>query len=91
MAPLTPDEKDQISAKIIKLLAGTRYACSVLTELTSGTTNLTFRGTLAQSIPSSPSQTTDKSSVVSSVVIKYSADFASCNTEFPLDISRCVS
>lgn len=92
MAPLDQWEINEIVVKILQELSATPYSCSSLTQLTSGTTNFVFRGTLT-----SPVSLCDdikegiEAPISSTVIIKYSTGFAAVNKDFPIDASRCVN
>jgi len=78
-------EEDAISTSILQELSETPYACSSLTQLTGGTANFVYRGTLDQ-----PSADDRGSTAVKTVIIKHSTDFVAINKDFPLDVTRCV-
>ncbi|KAI0123196.1 kinase-like domain-containing protein [Xylariales sp. AK1849] len=93
MAPLEQSEKDELRAQILHKLSGTLYACSSLTQLTNGTTNFVFRGTLIQPLP--PHLQDDltggtATSTIRTVIVKHATAFAALNKDFPIDLSRCV-
>ena len=84
MAPLEQVEEDNISVSVLQELLKTPYACSSLTQLTGGTANFVYRGTLTRPLPA------QNGSTAKSVIIKHSADFVAVNRDFPLDVTRCV-
>ncbi|KUJ07914.1 kinase-like protein [Mollisia scopiformis] len=71
---LNHEEKDEISTNILHDLSQTAYACSSLIPISGGTANFVFRGIHRDG----------------TIIIKHSTNFASCNRDFPLDISRCI-
>lgn len=75
-------EEDAISASILQELSGTQYACPSITQLTGGSANFVYRGTLSQPLGAPSSAKT--------VIIKHSTDFVAINKDFPLDVTRCV-
>lgn len=92
MAPLEQAEKDTIIDQILLQLSVTTYACSSLTQLTNGTTNFVFRGTLANPVHPSLEVVGEgtETKTIQSVIVKYSASFAALNKDLPIDVSRCV-
>lgn len=86
MAPLTQEETEELSARILQELQGTPYACSSLIRLTKGTTNFVFRGYLITPLHDETSTIT-----TNSVIIKHAAEFVAVNKDFLLDVSRSVS
>lgn len=91
MTPLDPSEKDELTAQILLQLSKSPYACSSLTQLTNGTTNFVFRGTLIQ--PLCPRDSPEDGKVTSNtqtVIIKHSTSFCAVNKDLPIDVSRCV-
>lgn len=92
MAPLDQLEMNEIVVKILQDLSATPYSCSSLTQLTSGTTNFVFRGTLTSpvSLHGDTKEGID-APISSTVIIKYSTGFAAVNKDFPIDASRCVN
>ena len=85
MPPLDQAEEDALSTRVLQELSETPYACSSLTQLTGGTANFVYRGTLAQPLP------TLNGSTAKSIIVKHSTDFAATNRDFPLDVTRCVT
>jgi hypothetical protein len=85
MALLTDAEKHQLFRRISREIEATPYACSTLSQLTSGTTNFVFRGILTH-----PLQHENSALPIKSVIVKHSTSFAGCNKDFPVDISRFV-
>ncbi|KAM7218337.1 Protein kinase-like domain containing protein [Rhypophila decipiens] len=81
-------EEDAIAAGIIQELSKTRYACSSVTQLTGGTVNFVYRGTLTQ--PLSWPDADDGGPTKTTVIIKHSTDFVAINKDFPLDVTRCT-
>ncbi|KAH9993652.1 kinase-like domain-containing protein [Xylariaceae sp. FL0662B] len=91
MAPLEQSEKDELTARILQQLSKTPYACSSLAQLTNGTTNFVFRGTLTKpfSYTLQPQNDFDQSTATArTVIVKYSTDFAALNKDIPIDSSR---
>ena len=88
MAPLDQPENDELSSRVSQHLSHTRYACSSLTRLSSGTTNFVFRGILAQ--PLLRYQDGMTASAAHTIIVKHSTDYVAVNRDFPLDVSRCV-
>jgi hypothetical protein len=91
MAPLEQSEKDELTARILQQLSKTPYACSSLTQLTNGTTNFVFRGTLTQ--PLRLQNRVEEGTglmITKTVVLKHYTAFAALNKDLPIDISRCV-
>ncbi|KAK7757531.1 hypothetical protein SLS62_000546 [Diatrype stigma] len=86
MAPLEQSEKDEIAANILQQLASTPFACSSLLQLTNGTTNFVFRGTLIRPVPSP-----EGSGAVETVIVKHSSEFAAVNKDLPIHVSRCIA
>jgi hypothetical protein len=91
MAPLEQSEKDHLIARILQQLSKSPYACSSLTQLTNGTTNFVFRGTLSQPLRfrDGIGKRTD-TATTDTVIIKHSADFCAVNKDLPINVSRCV-
>ncbi|KAJ2991565.1 hypothetical protein NUW58_g2467 [Xylaria curta] len=85
MAPFTEREKDVILSNVFEALSKTPYACSSLTQLTNGTTNLVFRGELIQ-----PILEQGRGRTATTVIIKHSLEHAALNKDFPIDISRAL-
>ena len=82
MAPLSQAEEDALSAHVLQRLSQTgTYACSSLTQLTSGTTNFVYRGILEKPLPKNASTT---------IIVKHFTDFVAINRDMPLDLNRCV-
>ncbi|KAH8807339.1 kinase-like domain-containing protein [Xylogone sp. PMI_703] len=85
MAPLEKAEMDALIARILQRFSGTPYACSSLIQLTNGTTNFVFRGTLTHPIEGGAAPT-----AATTVIVKHSTSFAALNKDLPIDIYRCV-
>ncbi|KAJ8133399.1 hypothetical protein O1611_g217 [Lasiodiplodia mahajangana] len=85
MAPLTEEEEQELTHKLLDQLSQTQYACSAVTKLSGGTANFVYRGELLQPLRGH----TDLVSP-NTVVIKLSTSFAAVNRDFPLDITRCI-
>lgn len=81
-------EEDAIAAGIVQDLSKTRYTCSSVTQLTGGTANFVYRGTLTQ--PLSSPDADNGGPAKTTVIIKHSTDFVAINKDFPLDVTRCV-
>ncbi len=95
MQPLEKSEKDELSAHILRELSTTPFACDSLTQLTNGTTNFVFRGTLTQPLPvhlsnSLKEETATATETIKTVIIKHSTEFAAVNKAQSIDVSRCV-
>ncbi|KAI1777165.1 hypothetical protein F4818DRAFT_439526 [Hypoxylon cercidicola] len=91
MAPLSQSGLDELTARIMKQLSETNYACSFLTRLTNGTTNFVFRGILSQPLPPPfSSQDHSQGHPVETVIIKHTASFVALNKDLPINISLCV-
>ncbi|EFY84305.1 hypothetical protein J3458_019990 [Metarhizium acridum] len=86
MAPLTQDEQTALAKQVLQQLSTTPYACSSLDQLSGGTANFLYRGTLLK--PLAPQHHDDQPA--KTVVVKRSTDFVAINRDFPLDITRCV-
>lgn len=65
---------------ILSELSTTPYVCSSVEQLSGGTANFVFRGTLLR--PRQDGTTT--------VVIKHTEDYIASNREFKLSAQRCV-
>lgn len=65
---------------ILSELSTTAYACSSVEQLSGGTANFVFRGTLLRSRPDG----------TTTVVIKHTEDYIASNREFKLSAQRCV-
>ncbi|KAK3319394.1 kinase-like domain-containing protein [Apodospora peruviana] len=84
MARPTESEKANLQTQVSQFLSRTKYACTELTQLSGGTANFVYRGTLAEPLRLSDGSTT------ATVVIKHSTDYVAINRDFPLDITRCI-
>ena len=71
-------EKDDIREQIEQELSGISLDCSSLVQLSGGTANFVYRGTLH-----SPAD--------GSIIIKHSKDYLASDPNFKLDAARCVS
>ncbi|KAK1763380.1 kinase-like domain-containing protein [Phialemonium atrogriseum] len=87
MAPLDQPKNDELSSRVLQHLSHTRYACSSLTRLSSGTTNFVFRGILAQ--PFLRYQDGMTALAAHTIIVKHSTDYVAVNRDCPLDVSRC--
>ncbi|KAE8134036.1 kinase-like domain-containing protein [Aspergillus pseudotamarii] len=65
---------------ILSELSTTPYACSSVEQLSGGTANFVFRGTLLRSRPDG----------TTTVVIKHTEDYIASNREFKLSAQRCL-
>lgn len=83
MAPLSATQLSDLASKLQSLLASTPYACTLLSQLTGGTTSFVFLGTLCQPV-------LDQGKREDHVILKYAAPFASCHTEFLVEATRAV-
>ncbi|KAH6681391.1 kinase-like domain-containing protein [Halenospora varia] len=95
MPPLEQSEKDELLAHILRELSKTPYACDSLIQLTNGTTNFVFRGTLTQPLhlhlPNGlEEETATAIEATNTVIVKHSTEFAAVNKALPIDVSRCV-
>ena len=66
---------------ILSELSTTPYACSSVEQLSGGTANFVFRGTLLQPLPDG----------TTTVVVKHTEDYVASNREFKLSAERCVT
>ncbi|KNG81449.1 hypothetical protein ANOM_009573 [Aspergillus nomiae NRRL 13137] len=65
---------------ILSELSTTPYACSSVEQLSGGTANFVFRGTLLQPLPDG----------TTTVVVKHTEDYVASNREFKLSAARCL-
>ncbi|KAK0703079.1 kinase-like domain-containing protein [Lasiosphaeria miniovina] len=92
MASPVQTKEDDISSLILASLSLTRYACSSLTQLSGGSINFLFRGTLLDALASVEDAGGHALTETSeTVILKYSTAFLSVNPDFPIDISRSFS
>lgn len=85
MAVPQQEDKDKISAKVLKQLSQTIYACSSLTQLSSRPGNFVYRGTLCQSF------TNEDGAVATSIIVKHFIQDVNSHRDNPRNILRCVS
>ncbi|KAF2008759.1 hypothetical protein BU24DRAFT_468550 [Aaosphaeria arxii CBS 175.79] len=81
------NSQEQLISGIIARLSQTPYACSTLTRIPSGTTNLVCRGKLIVPLEF-PDNTTSAND--DTIIVKHSVGHASGNQEIRLDLTRVV-
>jgi len=86
MASLVEAKQETLSSNLREKLSQTRYACSSLKQLSGGSTNYVYRGTLSSPLP--PRE--GKTAPVETVIIKHSTGFLSVSRDFAIDMTRCV-
>lgn len=85
MAVPQDENKDEISAKVLKQLSQTVYACSSLTQLSSRPGNFVYRGILCQPF------TRQDGTPVASIIIKHCTQDETTDQDNPRNVMRCVS
>jgi hypothetical protein len=78
---MAQETADEVSKKVQQSLKDSPYACSSLVELSGGTANFVYRGTLVTPL-------VDGSKTV---VIKHTEPYVASNFNFKLTTTRCVS
>ena len=86
MASLQKAKEGPLPSKLLERLSQTRYACSSLTQLSGGSTNYVYRGTLSN--PLTPKE--GETAPVETVIIKYSTGFLYVSRDFAIDLTRSV-
>jgi len=88
MPPLNKDDIQQLTAETQKAIARTDFACSSLTRVPGGSASFIFRGFLES--PLSLCEGSMLRSVLKSVIVKKTTEFAAVNRDFALDSGRSV-
>lgn len=84
-------ESDLIIQKLLVRLQGlsqTPYACSNWAQVSGGTTNFIYRGTLLQPLEQPDGSVVDSQNTI---ILKHATANVPGNEDFWLDIARCVS
>lgn len=84
MALPQQETKDVVSAKVLKQLSNTRYACSSLEQLSTRPGNFVYRGVLSQPF------TTQDGTVATRIIIKHSTETVVTGQDSPRNAMRCV-
>jgi hypothetical protein len=86
MTTLSEAEEAALSTELLQQLSQTPYACLSLTQLSGGSANFVYRGTLTRPLSPGDGHTT----TAKTVIIKHSKGFLSVSRDFALDVTRCV-